>query len=305
MCKALKPTWLGIHHVHFYVEDAIFWRKWFEFYLDFQAIASYTDQVQTEIIQHGTIQIRLSSPRQINHGINKNHRVAKYLEHHPPGIGEVAFAIAPDSYAQTPELLPSWGDVTHRLIPTPINDRNSSGAQLFTGIDHMVINVPIGQMWSAAQWYEAEMGLVVGDRFEIQTDHSALSSVVMHSTDHKIQIPINEPSGANSQIQEFLDYNQGAGIQHLALHTNDIVKAIATLKQRGVQFLETQPDILVEYQDQLAGRALLQIFTKPIFAQPTFFLEIIQRQNQAQGFGEGNFKSLFEAIEREQMIRSN
>jgi 4-hydroxyphenylpyruvate dioxygenase len=297
-----KIPWLGIHHVHFYVEDAVFWRKWFEFCLDFQPIASSTNQVQTEILQHGTVQIRLSSP------INKNNAVTKYLEHHPPGIAEVVFAIAPDqvNYKHTDEteLIPAWGNIAHKFVRNlQINDIDSRRfPKLFTGIDHLVVNVPVGQMAVAAQWYQTQMGLVAGDRFEIQTDHSALSSVVMRSDDHKIQIPINEPSTTNSQIQEFLDYNRGVGIQHLALHTHDIVSAIAILKQRGVQFLETEPDILIEYQDQ-RSRALLQIFTKPIFHQPTFFLEIIQRQNQAQGFGAGNFKSLFEAIEREQMLR--
>lgn len=301
---------LGIDHVHFYVEDAAYWRSWFEYVLGFQAIASLTSSngdTRTEILAHGSIQIRLSAP------LHSNSSVSKFLQNHPPGIADIAFAVAQPNFGMS--SINAWGDLTHQFVSrNPLDYANryktkslSSGRTLpiFTHIDHAVLNVPVGEMWSVAQWYEQNMGLQLGDRFHIQTQHSALKSVVMTSQDRRVQIPINEPSSQNSQIQEFLDYNRGAGIQHLALHTDDIFSTVQILKQRGLKFLETSPPILQETQDSFTGQTLLQIFTQPIFDQPTFFFEIIQRQNQAQGFGEGNFQALFEAIEREQMTRSN
>jgi 4-hydroxyphenylpyruvate dioxygenase len=146
-----------------------------------------------------------------------------------------------------------------------------------------------------------------------------------------VQFPINEPTSANSQIQEFLDVNQGPGIQHIALQTPQIVKAIAQLRHRGLSFLpipstyytqlRTQhqglplstaeleeiaaQEILVDWHNEASQALLLQTFTQPIFEQPTFFFELIERRQEAQGFGEGNFRALFEAIEREQLKRGS
>ncbi len=154
----------------------------------------------------------------------------------------------------------------------------------------------------------------------------------------KVQFPINEPASTNSQIQEFLDINQGSGIQHIALKTSDLVQKVNFLKQRGLSFL-TVPDeyylqlqkrwidqpllfnwealksnqILADWEAVNPEAMLLQIFSQPIFEKPTFFLEFIERKfctiggeiRQAQGFGEGNFRALFEAIEQEQIKRTN
>ncbi|MEE3718407.1 VOC family protein [Tumidithrix elongata RA019] len=330
---------LGVDCIHFYVENVDRWRKWFEDCLGFQTVGTVRDHAHTEILQHGTIQIKLSAP------LRSSSPVAKFLQHHPAGVGEIAFRIKPDSSQgfvseSSRESVQLWGDVTHHFVtsdsslalgndrsfqhscglstglstglsagnstknPTGISTENST-EPLFTHIDHLVLNVPVGEMWKAAHWCEQHMGLQIGDRFHIQTERSALKSIVMENSDRTIQIPINEPSTPNSQIQEFLDRNRGAGIQHIALHTHDIFRTVAILKSRGVKFLETSPPILVDVQNHETGQALLQIFTQPIFDQPTFFFEIIQRQNLAQGFGEGNFQALFEAIEREQIERKS
>lgn len=297
----LEP--IGFDHVHFYLEDIGYWCGWFETCLDFRAIATEVDTIvtdaHTEILQQGEIQVRLSVP------LHSSSPVAKFLEKHPPGIAEVGFTVAADLAEDI--VVKAWGDVTHRLIAKSTSQRfaKSVPSHLFSHIDHIVLNVPAGEMQAAALWYAEHLGLRASDRFSIRTDRSALQSIVMENRDKAIQIPINEPSTANSQIQEFLDYNRGAGIQHLALHTHNIAIAVEHLENRGVKFLKTEPKILIETQQKTSNRALLQIFTQPIFDQPTFFLEIIQRCNQAQGFGEGNFQALFEAIEQEQIARSS
>jgi 4-hydroxyphenylpyruvate dioxygenase len=325
LIQPTQPKLIGIDHIHFYVQDAGKWRQWFGDCLDFKPIATIGHQMQTEILQHSSIQVWLSAPNQCSN----DDPVGDFLKLHPPGIAEIAFQIAASThlppqptnsatdtkFEQLASLnttkFKAWGDVTYRLIeasqkpPSLLKSPQSQKASLFTGIDHIVSNVPSGQMWEAAKWHEHHLGLQISDHFNIATDRSALRSVVLENSDRSVQMPINEPSTQNSQIQEFLDHNRGAGIQHIAFHTNDIFATVAKLKQKGVKFLATEPEILVDVQDHDKGQALLQIFTQPIFDQPTFFFEIIQRQKQAQGFGEGNFQALFEAIEHQQARRSS
>lgn len=199
----------------------------------------------------------------------------------------------------------------------------------FTGIDHIVLNVEKGDLDRAVAWYENVLGFHSRQSFKIQTDRSALSSQVM-SHHNGVQFPINQPASPNSQIQEFLDANRGAGIQHIALQIPNIVQAIAHQRSCGVSFLPVPPtyyeklqsriglplraaqleeiarqEILVDWQQTNPQALLLQTFTQPIFTQPTFFFEIIERRFQAVGFGEGNFRALFEAIEREQIKRGS
>lgn len=194
------------------------------------------------------------------------------------------------------------------------------------GIDHIVGNVERMEEW--VSYYEKVMGfkqMIHFDDEDISTEYSALMSKVMHNGG-RIKFPINEPANGKrkSQIQEYLDYYNGPGVQHVAILTNDIVQTVTTLKANGIDFLDT-PD---SYYDMLPSRVgaideqieqlqqlkilvdrdeegyLLQIFTKPIVDRPTLFFEIIQRKG-ALGFGEGNFKALFESIEREQARRGN
>lgn len=199
-------------------------------------------------------------------------------------------------------------------------------------IDHMVGNVGWGEMDTWVKWYEEVMGFVnflSFDDKQIHTEYSALMSKVMSNGNGRIKFPINEPAEAakRSQIEEYLDFYEGPGVQHLAVATDDIIHTVAQLKARGIEFLPPPPqayyddiprrlgshmDIMNEDISKLQELSilvdadeegyLLQIFTKPVEDRPTLFFEIIQRMG-AKGFGAGNFKALFESIEREQAKR--
>ena len=199
-------------------------------------------------------------------------------------------------------------------------------------IDHMVGNVGWNQMNKWVKFYEDVMGFVnflSFDDKQIHTEYSALMSKVMSNGNGRIKFPINEPAEGKkrSQIEEYLDFYEGAGVQHIAMATDDIIKTVSQLKANGIEFLSTPP---AAYYQSVPGRLeefshelredieklkslgimidadeegyLLQIFTKPIEDRPTLFFEIIQRMG-AKGFGAGNFKALFESIEREQAKR--
>ena len=199
-------------------------------------------------------------------------------------------------------------------------------------IDHMVGNVGWNQMDVWVKWYEDVMGFenfLSFDDKQIHTEYSALMSKVMSNGNGRIKFPINEPAKAakKSQIEEYLDFYEGSGVQHIAVATDDIIKTVSQLKARGVEFLPPPPQ---SYYDMIPERLgehremmkedigelqklsimidadeegyLLQIFTKPVEDRPTLFFEIIQRMG-ARGFGAGNFKALFESIEREQANR--
>ena len=200
---------------------------------------------------------------------------------------------------------------------------------LFAGIDHVVGNVELGRLDEWVGYYERVFGMTEMIHFtdrDISTEYSALMSKVMADGKGRVKFPINEPAEGQrkSQIEEFLEYYGGPGAQHIALATTDIVATVAELKRRGVRFLSTPES----YYDELPGRIgeidedmadlrklgiladrddegyLLQIFSQTIGDRPTVFLEVIERHG-ARGFGEGNFKALFEAIEREQERRGN
>lgn len=231
-------------------------------------------------------------------------------------------------------------DITHTFIQGDFTHNYSinydyincilPSTQLNT-IDHIVTNT--NDMETTVQWYERILKFKrfwSVDETQIHTQYSALRSIVMTDDDENIKLPINEPAPGlrKSQIQEYIEYNQGDGIQHIALSTNDIITSVKSLRRRGVEFLS----IPNKYYDNLKSRLtlskkiinedlqmlkkykilvdfdehgyLLQIFTKPIMSKPTLFLEIIERHN-FDGFGAGNFKSLFECIELEQEKRHN
>ena len=194
-------------------------------------------------------------------------------------------------------------------------------------IDHMVGNVPLGEMNQWVQYYANVMGfsqLISFDDKDISTEYTALMSKVMSNGNGRIKFPINEPAKGRkkSQIEEYIDFYEGAGVQHIAVATDNIVETVSSMKKSGVEFLNVPPT----YYDALLKRVgtideaiedlkpysilvdrdedgyLLQVFTKPIGPRPTLFFEIIQRKG-AQSFGKGNFKALFEAIERDQALR--
>ncbi len=196
-------------------------------------------------------------------------------------------------------------------------------------VDHLVGNVELGNMSVWADWYGRVLGFrryMSFDDKDISTEYSALMSIVMANDSAALKMPINEPAPGKhkSQIQEYLDYYQGPGVQHIALLTGDIIQTVSALRDNGVSFLRV-PDNYYQVLSERVGTIqesvddirrlgilvdrdeegyLLQIFTQPVADRPTLFFEIIQRRG-SRGFGKGNFKALFEAIEREQARRGN
>jgi 4-hydroxyphenylpyruvate dioxygenase len=363
---------MKIDQIHFYVENASRWRNWFTSQMGFKQVGPPTHYHNTciEVVKSGEAEFLLYSPQ------GNDNPVAAYLKQHPPGVAAVTFHICdlekqlqqmpvedatllqPLQTIETEQGCLKWCQIAgitglvHTLVErqgqTPLlpwlpdwvqKSSSSSPAGLyFTGIDHLVLNVGAGDLSPTVRWYEQVFGWQRKQTFSIQTSYSGLHSQVLVAPSGQVQFPINEPSSGNSQIQEFIDFNRGAGIQHIALSTPNITEATLALKELGVSFLSvpdsyytqlrqrfpelpfSQPEwekiqqaqVLVDCEanqttqsstTDLAIPLLLQIFTQPIFDEPTFFFELIERRHQAQGFGEGNFRALFEAIEREQQQR--
>ncbi|EEM85743.1 4-hydroxyphenylpyruvate dioxygenase [Bacillus thuringiensis serovar huazhongensis BGSC 4BD1] len=298
----------------------------------------------------------------VSGALSSENRIAEFVKTHGDGVKDVALlvddvdkayseavkrgavAIAPPQELTDEEgtlkkaVIGTYGDTIHTLVER----KNYKGAFMpgfqkvefnipfeesgLIAVDHVVGNVEKMEEW--VSYYENVMGfkqMIHFDDDDISTEYSALMSKVM-TNGSRIKFPINEPADGKrkSQIQEYLEFYNGAGVQHLALLTSDIVKTVEALRANGVEFLDT-PDT---YYDELTARVgkideeidklkelkilvdrddegyLLQIFTKPIVDRPTLFIEIIQRKG-SRGFGEGNFKALFESIEREQERRGN
>ena len=360
---------MQIDRLHFYLEDAEKWRDWFIEVMGFTAIASgKNSHTCIEIVGSGKVIFVLASP------LNKESPIATYLQQHPPGIGDVAFCVKDiDSVVakvaanggkivrsiqqkKFPRGQLKWAtiisiaNITHTIVErkgvTPLLAEDwleqkqvlSKKAPRFTEIDHLVLNVPRGDLQATVNWYETTLGFIRKQDFTIETDRSKLYSVVMVHPVSGVQLPVNEPRSRNSQIQEFLDFNCGSGIQHLALKTPKIIEVTQKLRKNGLSFLSVPMtyytgikhkysdlnlslrewqdvidcQILIDCQTNKIGEnnpcnlpLLLQIFTQPIFSEPTFFFELIERRDRARGFGEGNFQALFEAIEREQLERGN
>jgi 4-hydroxyphenylpyruvate dioxygenase len=236
----------------------------------------------------------------------------------------------------------TYGDVVHTFVNrsdyagvfapgyTSISPNGQpEGGVGLKALDHVVGNVELGRMNHWVEFYERVFGMTnivhFGDD-QIQTEYSALMSKVMADGSGKIKFPINEPAKGKrkSQIEEYLEFNHGPGVQHIAMQSEDIVGTVQAMKQRGVLFLDT-PDAYYEEVESRVGEIgedygdlhrlkiladrdedgyLLQIFTKTAQDRPTVFFEVIERHG-ATTFGEGNFKALFESIEREQALRGN
>ena len=250
----------------------------------------------------------------------------------------------------TTAVIRTYGDTTHTLISRDnytgpflpgfrAAAKSTSTVALpevrLRRIDHCVGNQGWNEMVEACAFYEKCLSFHrfwSVDDSQICTDFSALNSIVMASANNLVKMPINEPAPGKkkSQIEEYVTFNSGPGVQHIALLTEDILATVASMRARGVQFIDVPPsyydtmrkrlqtehrnwelkedldavqrlNILIDYDE---GGYLLQLFTKPLMDRPTVFIEIIQRNN-FEGFGAGNFKSLFEAIEREQAERGN
>ncbi len=241
------------------------------------------------------------------------------------------------TYGETRHTLVQRGDYAGPYLPGYVKrassyaKREGAPKRLFQALDHIVGNVELGKMDEWVAFYNRVMGFInmaefIGD--DIATDYSALMSKVVANGNHRVKFPLNEPAVGKkrSQIDEYLDFYRGPGAQHLALATNDILRTVDELRREGVEFLATpdsyykdpalrerigavrvpieelqQRGILVDRDED---GYLLQIFTRPLQDRPTVFFELIERHGSL-GFGKGNFKALFEAIEREQDKRGN
>jgi 4-hydroxyphenylpyruvate dioxygenase len=238
-------------------------------------------------------------------------------------------------------VIATYGEVVHTFVNradyagafapgyvSTVSDGRGDGVGL-KAFDHVVGNVELGRMDVWVEFYERVFGMTnivhFGDD-QIQTEYSALMSKVMADGSGKIKFPINEPAEGKrkSQIEEYLEFNHGPGVQHIAMQSEDIVRTVEAMKERGMLFLDT-PDAYYEEVENRVGEIsedygdlkrlriladrdedgyLLQIFTKTAQDRPTVFFEVIERHG-ATTFGEGNFKALFESIEREQALRGN
>ena len=233
------------------------------------------------------------------------------------------------TYGETVHLFVERNDYDGPFLPgyvarSPKYQPESVGLKY---IDHMVGNVDWGQMNTWVKFYEEVMGfsqIISFDDNDISTEYTALMSKVMSNGNGRIKFPINEPAEGKkrSQIEEYINFYKGAGVQHLALATDNIIYTIHELRERGVDFLDVPDSYYLDLQDRVGAidedievlkkykilvdrddeGYLLQLFTKPLMDRPTVFIEIIQRKG-ATSFGKGNFKALFEAIEREQEHR--
>jgi 4-hydroxyphenylpyruvate dioxygenase len=352
----------SIHHVHLLVgnarQAAYYYRHAFGFsQFAYAGLETGQREATSYALKQGKARLVLTTP------LGPDGPVSEHVRLHGDGVRDIAFHVEDADAAfreavargATPVLEPhdrsdehgrvrwaaiaTYGDTIHSFI----SDRGYRGPFLpgfvardvagrdagLLRIDHMVGNVELGQMEFWADWYSRVLGFsryISFDDKDISTDYSALMSIVMSDESHAIKFPINEPATGRrkSQIEEYLDFYRGPGVQHIALLTNDIVKTITTLRENGVEFLSV-PD---SYYDALPSRVggideaietirslrilvdrdeegyLLQLFTRPVEDRPTLFFEIIQRKG-SRGFGKGNFKALFEAIEREQALRGN
>ena len=327
---------MEIDCIHFCVRDANQTLELLVQQMGFRKLADRTNEHTIEyLVGNNQLLFSIASP------LNATSPVAAYLELHPSGVRDVAFRI-PDlaeirrtiarleikilalSTAQDDVQwvkIQGWGAIEHTIIQASSRSIAAPQAGLnepIIGIDHVVLNVGSGELALAVNWYRELFDFQVQQIFDIQTQTSGLASQALVSTCGQIRFNINEPSSSTSQIQEFLDLNCGAGIQHIALQTKDILATVDRLQQQGLACLpipqtyyanlqnrsrieqnvllnddEWQQlehlQILMDWSTDLPEAILLQIFTQPIFESPTFFFEVIERRHRAKGFGQGKF----------------
>ena len=351
-----------IHHLEFYVgnakQAAFFYRQAFGFsQFAYAGLETGERDVTSHALKQNEARLVFTTP------MASDHPIQDFLRQHGDGVKDIAFEVEDADAAYHAALergaesamephdltdkhgtlrraaIKTYGDTIHSLISPKdyagpfmpgFIERDIPGEP--TGIqrvDHIVGNVELGKMNTWADFYSRVLGFsryITFDDKDISTEYSALMSIVMSDNSYAIKFPINEPAEGKkkSQIDEYLEFNNGPGVQHVAMLTDDIITTVERLQDNGVDFLEV-PDT---YYDELPGRVgeideaisaiqplgilvdrddegyLLQLFTKPVEDRPTVFFELIQRKG-SRGFGKGNFKALFEAIEREQAARGN
>ena len=352
----------AVHHVEFYVgnakQAAFYYRKAFGYnQTAYSGLETGDREKASYVLEQGRVRLVFSTP------LNGNNELAEHIRRHGDGVKDIAFHVddAKACYeaciargaksAREPETLSdengsvtkasifTYGETLHSFIshddyngpflPGFIEKKVEGEDVGLKYIDHIVGNVELGKMEYWVNFYADVMGFSQIQEFsdeDIATEYSALMSKVMESDNGRIKFPINEPAEGKkkSQIDEYLDFYDGPGVQHVALLTSDIIKTIKKLKENGIEFLEV-PDTYYEDLTKRVGAIdedievlrklkilvdrddegyLLQLFTKPVEDRPTVFYEVIQRKG-SKGFGIGNFKALFEAIERHQAERGN
>jgi len=351
-----------IHHIEFWVgnarQAAFFYRNAFGFsQVAYSGLETGRRDAASYVLQQGKARFLFRTP------LSPDGFMAQHVALHGDGVRDIVFQVddadaafeeavkrgakpAVEPYDEADEhgtirraAVHTYGDTLHSFL----SDDDYRGpflpgytAQSVPGrdagilrVDHIVGNVELGRMNEWAEWYSRVLGFkryISFDDKDISTDYSALMSIVMSDDSYSIKFPINEPAGGRrkSQIEEYLEYYGGPGVQHIALLTGDITQTVSTLRDTGVEFLR----VPASYYDLLPSRVgeidetletirslgilvdrdeegyLLQLFTRAVEDRPTLFFEIIQRKG-SRGFGKGNFKALFEAIEAEQALRGN
>ncbi len=352
----------SIHHVKFVVgnarQAAYYYRRAFGFsQFAYAGLETGSRDLACYAMEQGKARILLTTP------YRANSPEADHLQKHGDGVVDIAFHVESADAAfeeairrgaacavQPRTLCDQYGSVRHAAIRTYGDTVHSFYAfRDYTGpflpgyvqrevgaesagilrIDHIVGNVELGRMDDWAKWYSDVLGFsryVSFDDTDISTEYSALMSIVMSDNSYAIKFPLNEPAPGKrkSQIDEYLDFYGGPGVQHIALLTQDIEHTVSVLRANGVEFLNV-PDSYYDLLPQRVGEIeealdmirslrilvdrdeegyLLQLFSRPVQDRPTVFYEIIQCKG-SRGFGKGNFKALFEAIEREQALRGN
>ena len=354
----------GTDHVEFYVGNAKQSALYYQHCFGFELVAYAGPETglrdrASYVLQQGKIRFVVTSALQPDSPIAVHHLkhgdgikvLALWVDDAAKSFQETVLRGAEqDSTPQTVKdefgevvisSIKTYGETIHKFIER----KNYKGAFLpgykpvkssFKGrpiglkfVDHCVGNVELGQMNRWVKFYEDVMGfklLITFDDKDISTEYSALMSKVVSNGNGYIKFPINEPAQGKkkSQIEEYLDFYRSAGVQHVAIATDDIIETVSELRNRGVEFLYVPENYYEDILDRVGNinedlkelkklnilidrdeeGYLLQIFTKPIQDRPTVFFEIIER-NGAKSFGKGNFKALFESIEREQALRGN
>jgi 4-hydroxyphenylpyruvate dioxygenase len=352
----------NIHHVEFCAgnakQSAFFYRKAFGFsQIAYSGLETGNRETTSYVLAQEKIRFVITSP------LTKVHTHTQHIGCHGDGVVDIALQVEDADFAfheavkrgAAPAVEPydisdqfgtvrraaihTYGDTLHSFI----SYKDYKGAFLpgyqaavvagesagLLVVDHIVGNVELGKMNIWADWYSSVMGFsryITFDDKDISTEYSALMSVVMSDDNRVVKFPINEPAPGRkkSQIDEYLEWYQGPGVQHIALLCGDIIRTVSELKANGVEFLSV-PDSYYADLEQRVGKIeepmdeirklhilidrddegyLLQLFTKPVQDRPTVFFEIIQRKG-CRGFGKGNFKALFESIEAEQAKRGN
>ncbi|SVA45432.1 uncharacterized protein METZ01_LOCUS98286 [marine metagenome] len=351
-----------IHHVEFWVgnakQAAFFYRNAFGFSgAAYRGLETNERNFSSHVVAQKEATLVFTSPMGTSGPIND------HLDLHGDGVKDIAFLVedadrayqyavkqgavgetephdvedehgrirraAIRTYGDTLHSLISYDDYSGPFLPGYVSRVIPGESCGIERVDHIVGNVELGKMNHWADWYSNVMGFeryISFDDKDISTEYSALMSIVMSDNSYSIKFPINEPAEGRkkSQIDEYLEYYNGPGVQHLALLTDDILETVKNLRSRGVEFLRVPDTYYQNLSDRigeidenmkavaelgiLADRDddgyLLQLFTKPVQDRPTVFFELIQRRG-SRGFGKGNFKALFEAIEHEQDLRGN